>query len=510
LLIPCLPENPPISVTPISVNSFITTPLCFSSLTLNTVPLTQSNTSTTIVQDALEAMLIRLACVAENKFYPSELDPAYLLKRATDALVHTILCTEIQLRELLETGYMGVDFAKIKLNTIETLRSFTQGLFLYQFVKGLRTLEVCEKITRFHNSIIGIQELQDINTCINTSNLLSIFMDRIIIEPLLTSCKDLYSVSYMFRSLSILLLRAKIMQSIIDVEIHDQNLQNMSPSVDDNLEVFLEAFQAFHKLIQEQLQLSSKPLDLTTKAFIVLRSCLPFIRCIAVIYSIITSCLLPDLSLCSNTLQEYDLLLKFLQLPLLENILDVSDDCLPKTVKGWSLQLKQFNILRKKNEDISVKNWEEGIPRCTFAKLFKLIDLPVNYHQILEKFKDDIEKISEPVVCLLCGTVVDANSRVRLPGASYMGECSYHSLQCGGGQGLFLFFNHVTVIAYVNELAYQLPSPFLDQFGELQRGLKRGKQLTLHAGRYQSLCDLFINHKLGKDDSVPIGTGTDL
>jgi len=113
-------------------------------------------------------------------------------------------------------------------------------------------------------------------------------------------------------------------------------------------------------------------------------------------------------------------------------------------------------------------------------------------------------------VCLVCGTVIDAKGRVRLTGATNMGACSFHSLQCGGGQGLFLFFNHVSVVAFLDELAYQLPSPFLDQYGELRTGLKRGRQLTLHTGRYQSLCELFINHKLGRSDAVLIGARSEL
>merc|ERR1711981_1117956 len=78
-----------------------------------------------------------------------------------------------------------------------------------------------------------------------------------------------------------------------------------------------------------------------------------------------------------------------------------------------------------------------------------------------------------------------------------------HSLECGGGTGIFLSVNSSTIIVVRGKRACVWGSVFLDFFGEEDKELKRGKPLYLNEKRYQLLEHQWVSHKL----IIPINAG---
>jgi len=86
------------------------------------------------------------------------------------------------------------------------------------------------------------------------------------------------------------------------------------------------------------------------------------------------------------------------------------------------------------------------------AKPFQLIDVVTKFSPILPPNADT--ELWEPALCLVCGTVVMAMVP-KLPNKK-IGECTYHSLCCGGGQSIFLLLNQAIVIAPVSGNLFSL------------------------------------------------------
>ena len=110
----------------------------------------------------------------------------------------------------------------------------------------------------------------------------------------------------------------------------------------------------------------------------------------------------------------------------------------------------------------------------------------------------------EPALCLLCGALLCAGQSCRRPrmqlqaGQLQEGECTRHARRCGLGVGLFaLVHQNLTLLVDETRSAYHA-SLYLDEHGEEDRGLRRGKPLFLNAARQAAL------HRLWLAQAVPL------
>jgi hypothetical protein len=74
------------------------------------------------------------------------------------------------------------------------------------------------------------------------------------------------------------------------------------------------------------------------------------------------------------------------------------------------------------------------------------------------------------------------------------GEGALHSRVCGGGSALFLVIKSTSVLMISEERHCLFPSLYLDEHGEEDLDLKRGKRLFLNKGRYGFLRTIWLNH----------------
>lgn len=69
-------------------------------------------------------------------------------------------------------------------------------------------------------------------------------------------------------------------------------------------------------------------------------------------------------------------------------------------------------------------------------------------------------------------------------------------MRCNGGQCLFLLVHSSATLLVRDERVCSGPSPYLDQRGEQDIGLKRGRALQLAAARYAQMRALLLTASL--------------
>ncbi|ELW48112.1 E3 ubiquitin-protein ligase UBR1 [Tupaia chinensis] len=132
-----------------------------------------------------------------------------------------------------------------------------------------------------------------------------------------------------------------------------------------------------------------------------------------------------------------------------------------------------------------------------------LIELPDDYSCLLNQAShfrcprsaDDERK--HPVLCLFCGAILCSQNICcqEIVNGEEVGACIFHALHCGAGVCIFLKIRECRVVLVEGKArgcAY--PSPYLDEYGETDPGLKRGNPLHLSRERYRKLHLVWQQH----------------
>ncbi|XP_076160459.1 ubr3 ubiquitin ligase isoform X2 [Ptiloglossa arizonensis] len=128
----------------------------------------------------------------------------------------------------------------------------------------------------------------------------------------------------------------------------------------------------------------------------------------------------------------------------------------------------------------------------------KLLNLPREYEKIFtyyhERQCNQCNSFPQEIsICLLCGTIVCLKQgccKFR-----NMCEAVQHSIDCGGGTGIYLVVTSTYIIVIRGRRACLWGSLYLDDFEEEDRDLKRGKPLYLNQDRYQLLEQQWLAHR---------------
>ncbi|CAB9509609.1 protein ligase UBR1 [Seminavis robusta] len=134
---------------------------------------------------------------------------------------------------------------------------------------------------------------------------------------------------------------------------------------------------------------------------------------------------------------------------------------------------------------------------------FSLVRLPssfVELYSIVNKVKgrdetnlvdesDDVST-SETAICLVSGTVLRSGSTRRsfsTRAARPPGACTLHARKTGSGIGIFFLVQKCTVLLMHNNKSAYSASLYVDEHGEEDPGLRRGRPLFLNQARYRAL-----------------------
>jgi len=262
---------------------------------------------------------------------------------------------------------------------------------------------------------------------------------------------------------------------------------------------------------------------------------LPFLRCTALFYHFLTE-IMPPNKLTNDYLQqkqsansiedleeqEFLILCEYLALPkkLSELFSNVS---LVKLAKSWarhpriSLTFEQHEKDKKLNTSnptsaFTLPSIEQDHFENSYLpfKLIKqphttnrLIDLPEDYTELINNVallpcpSADSYDSRCPTLCLVCGAMLYSNSyscQKDVDGENY-GACSYHTIECGAGVGIYLRTNDCKILLLAGKSkGCFLPAPYLDEYGETDTNLRRGNPLHLCKASYKKLCLLWLGH----------------
>jgi hypothetical protein len=140
-----------------------------------------------------------------------------------------------------------------------------------------------------------------------------------------------------------------------------------------------------------------------------------------------------------------------------------------------------------------------------------LVKLPLSFvelYSIVNKVKgrdsnsDDADDDNgyETAVCLLTGAVMRSGRRSK--GSSRQeGTCTLHARKTGSGIGIFFLVQKCTVLLMHNDKSAYSPSLYVDENGEEDIGLRRGRPLFFSEERYQVLETLWRTHGIPREVS---------
>lgn len=134
---------------------------------------------------------------------------------------------------------------------------------------------------------------------------------------------------------------------------------------------------------------------------------------------------------------------------------------------------------------------------CVISSQPKLLRLPKVYEQLFMFYhKRPCETCNnvpkDPSLCLICGQLICIREACCRNANSFEGV--HHSRKCGAGTALYLAINSSTIILIRGRKACAWGSVYLDEFGEEDRDLKRGKPLFLCNERYRILEQQWLTH----------------
>lgn len=169
-----------------------------------------------------------------------------------------------------------------------------------------------------------------------------------------------------------------------------------------------------------------------------------------------------------------------------------------------------YNAASKVMSDLS----HLGMIHCPDSSNSGLIRMPdsfVELYNIVNKVKrrdltsaDDSEDniSSEMAICLLTGSIMRSGSPRRDPSRSrdrQPGPCTLHARQIGSGVGIFFLVQKCTVLLMHNNKSAYSASLYVDDHGEEDPGLRRGRPLFLKKVRYQALETLWRQHGIPRE-----------
>jgi hypothetical protein len=134
----------------------------------------------------------------------------------------------------------------------------------------------------------------------------------------------------------------------------------------------------------------------------------------------------------------------------------------------------------------------------SFVELYSLVNQVKRVGRNNEVEDSDDSVSNETAICLITGTIIRSGSQkryrsghraIRAPGA-----CTMHARKYGSGTGIFFLTQKCTVLLVHNKKSAYWASSYVDENGEEDQNLRRGRPLFLNKERYEGLSSLWRQH----------------
>ncbi|CAD6218621.1 GSCOCG00011463001-RA-CDS [Cotesia congregata] len=227
--------------------------------------------------------------------------------------------------------------------------------------------------------------------------------------------------------------------------------------------------------------------------------CLPFLRIAALLRHHLYSQSLPDIR---TTQTEFVRLVYYLELVTEGMDWDCfnaavalnwqNEDASVEVPRMWCNQLLAFY----RRSQVAAKKL--AVDQHIYWQPPKLLKLPREYEKLFTYYHAKqccrCHLVPPEIsICLLCGTIVCLKQLCCKQ--QNIGEAVQHSIDCGGGTGIFLVVTSTYIIVIRGRRACLWGSLYLDDFEEEDKDLKRGRPLYLSQERYQLLEQQWLAHR---------------
>ncbi|KAI0843034.1 hypothetical protein F5Y06DRAFT_256759 [Hypoxylon sp. FL0890] len=179
-------------------------------------------------------------------------------------------------------------------------------------------------------------------------------------------------------------------------------------------------------------------------------------------------------------------------------------------VKGWL----RHQICGQAARYITTEKGVEEIPppsaQISHPGIFELVGLPKNYDTLIEecakrRCPKTGKDLADPIVCLMCGDIFCGQTMCCLteyqePGPDKpvlrIGGAQQHMLfKCQGNIGLFINIRKCAIFYLHRRSGSFSNAPYIDKYGEVDIGLRHGRQLFLNQKRYDSMLrNMWLSH----------------
>mmetsp|Transcript_26267 Transcript_26267/g.39764 ORF Transcript_26267/g.39764 Transcript_26267/m.39764 type:complete len:3039 (+) Transcript_26267:216-9332(+) len=155
-----------------------------------------------------------------------------------------------------------------------------------------------------------------------------------------------------------------------------------------------------------------------------------------------------------------------------------------ETASSIMRDLSHLGIIHRKDEPTHCLI---RLPK-SFVELYGLVNKVKGREGTTMEDNDDVGN-AETAICLLTGSVMRSGSPRRTYNRSVRppGTCTLHARQAGSGIGIFFLVQKCTVLLMHNNKSAYSASVYVDQHGEEDPGLRRGRPLFLNEARYKAL-----------------------
>jgi len=176
--------------------------------------------------------------------------------------------------------------------------------------------------------------------------------------------------------------------------------------------------------------------------------------------------------------------------------------------RGSGGDMFEYKIANRLMKDLSHLGMIH-IPGSPMNCLIKLPKSFVELYSIVNRVKgreggsdDNDDSGYETAICLLTGSVIKSGTSRKLKhGPPPPGMCTLHSRKVGSGIGIFFLVQKCTVLLMHNNKSAYSPSLYVDEHGEEDVGLRRGRPLFFSDERYQALETLWRTHGIPREVS---------
>ncbi|KAI4115856.1 MAG: hypothetical protein LQ345_003622 [Seirophora villosa] len=222
---------------------------------------------------------------------------------------------------------------------------------------------------------------------------------------------------------------------------------------------------------------------------------LQFLRRVAILLNVRCGLDLPNTGVTDNEEPELERLTKALRLPSLTELFmsarapsSILSSMILGWIEHWRWSQKQPTLSQLARDGLKINH----------PVIFELIGLPETYdtltaETIRRRCPTTGKELTEPVLCLFCGAIFCSQATCCLK--DRRGGCSQHMESCGRNVGLFISIKRCNVLFIHDSNGSWHNAPYLDQYGEVDPGLRHNRQLFLNQRRYDALLrNVWLQH----------------